>query len=407
MRRTFIIIASVIFLLAVGFGGYFFFVHRARVVVAPRGEAIFPTSKKTVSGGAAKTTTGTTSVVVTPVASTLSGSSTRARLVKITSGPVVPGVVVFDTATTTATTTAAGAVVRYIERKSGNVYSYTISSGMLSRLSNKTIPGVEQAVWLSDGSLAYLRYLSTTNNMETYALPASGVGGFFFAQGISGIAADGSKALLATASGENGSIVTQTKINDTSPFTAFQTPLSSITVSFSGENYLVYTKPSATIAGYAFVVNKKTGAWVRIAGPLDGLVAKASPNGSTVLISYVDASGNMQMELVTVATHQAIPLPVATIATKCVWAPDSSAIYCGIPINPPHATYPDNWYQGTVAFNDRIWKINVKSRYAQLVLDFSKETGGALDATALAVDTDTTTLSFVNKNNGSLWEYQL
>ena len=169
----------------------------------------------------------------------------------------------------------------------------------------------------------------------------------------------------------------------------------------------MYTKPSAAIGGYAFVVHKKTGAWDRVAGPLYGLVAKASPDGSTILVSYVGASNAMQMELVDTATHSVVQLPVATIANKCVWTADSKSIYCGIPTNPPKVSYPDDWYQGVMSFNDKIWKINVASRYAQLVLGFSKETQGGFDTETLAVDPNNTILSFVNKNDGSLWEYKL
>ena len=92
-----------------------------------------------------------------------------------------------------------------------------------------------------------------------------------------------------------------------------------------------------------------------------------------------------------------------------VWTADDSAIYCGIPINPPaNVNYPDDWYQGAVSFSDRLWKIDVTGRYAQLVLDFSKENNNvSLDAEALAIDPAQTTLVFINKNDGSLWSYSL
>ncbi len=114
------------------------------------------------------------------------------------------------------------------------------------------------------------------------------------------------------------------------------------------------------------------------------------------------------MELVDTATDGTIPLPVATIADKCVWTADDSAIYCGIPVNPStDAAYPDDWYQGTLQFSDRLWKIDVAGRFAQLVLDFPSATKGTLDATALAVDPSNTELVFINKNDGSLWSYEL
>ncbi|MEK7114269.1 MAG: hypothetical protein AAB850_01830, partial [Patescibacteria group bacterium] len=105
---------------------------------------------------------------------------------------------------------------------------------------------------------------------------------------------------------------------------------------------------------------------------------------------------------------ETISLPVATIADKCVWGADDSVVYCGIPVNPPVGfSYPDDWYQGAVHFSYRIWKIQISSRYAQLVLDFSKENQRPIDAEALAIDPAGTVLVFVNKNDGSLWSYSL
>ena len=107
-------------------------------------------------------------------------------------------------------------------------------------------------------------------------------------------------------------------------------------------------------------------------------------------------------------TRAVVALPVATIADKCVWTADESAIYCGIPTNPSASyAYPDDWYQGAISFNDRIWKIDVAGRLAQLTLDFSTTAKQSLDAEALSIDPLGKELVFVNKIDGSLWAYQL
>ena len=209
------------------------------------------------------------------------------------------------------------------------------------------------------------------------------------------------------ASGVNGSIASVEHTDGTHASQAFSTPLSAVRISFAGKNqYLAFTKPSAELPGDAFIVNT-AGNFSRIAGPLSGLVALASHNGKWVLVSSV-SGGTMQMKMVNTATNEKVALPIATIADKCVWTADDSAIYCGIPVNPPNNYfYPDDWYQGAVSFSDRIWKIDVAGRFAQLVLDFSKETKGSLDAKSLAIDPPATELVFMNKLDGSLWGYQL
>ena len=209
------------------------------------------------------------------------------------------------------------------------------------------------------------------------------------------------------ASGVNGSIASLSRADGTRPSEIFTTPLSSLRISFAGKNkYLAFTKPTATLSGSAFVVDG-TGSFSRVARPLNGLVARASSSGTWVLVSHT-LGNKMQMNLINTTTGDFLPLPVATIADKCVWTADESAVYCGVPTNPSeNAQYPDDWYQGAVSFSDRIWKIDVAGRFAQFVLDFSKETNAILDAEALALDPLNTVLVFINKNDGSLWSYSL
>ncbi len=401
MRRSLIIAAIVIVVLGAGAVAYvYFFAHAPSVVVAPSTSANLPAAGQ---GTAPAYTPSQTSAL----SGTPSPTAISARLVKISAGPAVPGEAVVDIPAKNASS-SPNTMVTYIERQSGNVFTYQVGAGVLTRTSNKTIPGIEEASWLPNASFAFVRYLSGADfsTINTYALSADGGNGFFLPQNLSDIAVS-SNGVLALASGVNGSSASLMRTDGTHSSQIFTTPLSSLRVSFAGKNrYLAFTKPSASLPGDAYLVDS-AGHFSRIAGPLNGLVALASPSGKWVLVSYTLPSG-MQMELINTATGAALPLPVATIADKCVWAADDSAVYCGIPMNPPaNYAYPDDWYQGAVHFSDRIWKIDVAGRYAQLVLDFSKETNSPLDAEALAIDPSGTVLSFVNKNDGSLWSYKL
>lgn len=406
MRRYIIIAAIVMVLAGVGAAVYFiFFTGSAGVTVAPEG-----TSLPMAGQGAPSAETMSTSNA--PVGAPVAVS---ARLMKISAGPVVPGVAVVNSkaagASSSPPSTSLGTsdvAVKYIERQSGNVYAYLTHAKTLTRTSNRTIPGIQSAAWLPDASLAFVRYLSGTDfsTINSYALLASGSGGFFLSQNLSDIAVS-STSILTLASGVSGSVASLMRTDGTRASEIFTTPLSSLRIAFAGKNrYLAFTKPSYALSGSAFLVDG-TGRFSRVSGPLNGLVAKASPSGKWVLVSSA-FDGGMQMELVNTTTGESLSLPVATIADKCVWAADDSAIYCGIPMNPSASfNYPDDWYQGAVSFSDRIWKIQVSGRYAQLVLDFSKENKEALDTEALTLDPLNTVLVFVNKNDGSLWSYSL
>ncbi len=404
MRRTLTITAIAIVLFGGGLFVYFyFFTSTPSEGVTPPdaggGLPIAPTA-----GQQGTPTLGGTSLTPAQIDTP---TSISARLVKISAGPVVKGEVAVDIKAANASS-SPGVVVNYIERQSGNIFSYQVGSANLTRISNKTIPGIETASWLPNASLAFVRYLSGTDfsTINTYGLPSKGSDGFFLPQNLADVAVASTSVLVLT-SGVNGSVASRKHIDGTPLSTVFSSPLSALRVSFAGKNrYLAFTKPSMTLPGSAFLVDS-TGHFSRILGPQKGLVALASPSGKWVLASFV-ADDTMRMELVDTATGEIIPLPVATITDKCVWAADDSVIYCGIPVAPPTGrNYPDDWYQGAVPFNDRIWKIQVASRYAQLVLDFPTEANESLDAEALAINPKGTVLVFLNKNNGSLWSYQL
>lgn len=403
MRSYLFIAASVIVLIGAGVAAYFyFFANTASITVAPGGT----TTTLPSSGSITPVTTGSGTQTQTPSATPASPTRVSARLVEITAGPVVPGEVVVDVPAANASSTP-DTLVKYVERGSGNIYAYSVTSGAITRTSNKTVPGIEKASWLPNGLTTFVQYLSGTDysTVNTYGLKADGSDGFFLPQDLSDIAVS-STSVLVLASGVNGSAATSYHTDGSTGTEVFTSPLSSLRASFAGKNqYLAFTRPSATLPGDAYLVS--SGTFSRIAGPLTGLVALASPSGKWALVSS-SSGGTMHMELVNTSTREATALPVATIADKCVWAADDSAVYCGIPVSPSaNYAYPDDWYQGAVSFSDRIWKVAVNGRYAQLVLDFPTETKKALDATALAIDPNGQVLTFMNKNDGSLWSYQL
>ncbi len=405
MRRPIIIAVSALALLVVGIGAYWYFFSGSSVAVTP--SVGTSTSLPSAGQGSAQTPAAQNPAVALPSAA---AEKVNSRLVEIAAGPIVPGLVAVDASSTNSTGSSTPDIaISFIERQSGNLYRYLVRAGTLTRTSNKTIPGIEDAYWLPDGSRVYAQYLSGSDfsTVNTYSLAADGSNGFFLPQNLAGLDT-ALTSLFTLASDANGSSANVSRTDGTKPAQVFSTPLSAIRASFAGaKQYLVFTKPSASLAGNAYLVNS-SGAFSHIAGPLYGLVALASPDGKWALVSYA-TSGTMHLELVNTSDDSATQLPVATIADTCVWAPDSSAAYCGIPVSPDASyAYPDDWYQGAVHFNDRIWKIDVTGRFASLVLDFGTQTnGGALDATALAVDKNQQVLTFVNKNDGSLWAYSL
>lgn len=402
MKRLLIITFIILATLGIGIGAYYFFTPKPQETATDAEGSPFP-----VAGGVAPGTGGGEEGVESTQTSNNNPSALSSRLTKITAGPVALGHIALDIASTTASSTP-DTTVSFIEKRSGNVYTYLVGEKKLTRTANKTVPGIMTAFWFPNGKTALVRYLSGANFsiINTYALQADGSEGFYLPQDLSDITVS-STSILMLASGPYGSTASLARTDGSSAIPLFSSPLASLRVSFAGKNqYLAFTKPTASLQGNAYLVNA-SGNLTRIAGPEKGLVALSSPTGKWVLVSYV-ANGNMTMKLVNTLTNEAIALPIATIADKCAWAQNEATIYCGIPQNAlPDRNYPDDWYKGTISFSDRIWKIQVADRYAQLVLDFAAEAKTTLDAESLSVSPSGKVLVFTNKNDESLWSYQL
>jgi len=411
MSRRILIIGAVVLLLAIAAAVYFFFFRSGD------GFTVGPNP----FGQAGERDPSLDPVIDTGVPTPGAGTLIAPRLLKIADGPVAKGTLSIYTppqttvvGTTTSSTTPAQTVtvpeeveVRYIDRQSGNVYAFKIHDRIVTRLSNKTLPGIEDAAWTRDGSRAFVRFLEKDatggERVSTYLLPFNGEGGYFLEQGLADIDIASSTVMTLSSSG-SGSVATLMNADGSGSRTLFTSVLSSLSVAFSGTGYLAQTKPTVHLDGYAFSVDRN-GSFTRILGPLRGLSTLPSPSGANILYSYVDRA-KLYTQVLDAAARTTVPLPLATLPEKCVWTPDSSAVYCAVPTS-LSGQLPDEWYQGARPFSDRIWRIDLATRVATLVFDPRQLAETSIDAQALSLDSASDVLVFMNRLDGSLWSYDL
>lgn len=337
------------------------------------------------------------------------GTVVAPHLIRITEGPVARGAVALATRpeiTASGTPALSDTEVRYIERASGNVYSFTVHDRVLTRISNKTLPGVIRASWLSDGSRAYAQFLTNESGVDTvatYSLPATGGEGFFLESGLSSVGISGSSTVFTLLPNATGSVASIATALGSSVKTLFVSPLSEITLQAFGKQYLATTKPAASVSGYAFQVDGKTGAFTRLIGPFQGLQTLPDPTGKYVLFSYV-SRGKVYTSVFDVVNRTSTQLPVTTLADKCAWIPNGTALYCGVP-TAITGTLPDSWLQGASSFSDRLWKVDMDTRLATLVADPNQLANIVIDMVSLTFDPGVDVVVFTNKKDGSLWTY--
>lgn len=395
-KKVLILIASIIVLLGLLVGAYFLFFTGKPAITA--------TAPSFSAAGNRE-----------PVANTVSGPVVGAgtvvapHLVRITAGPVAKGavaLVVLPQAIGSSTPGLGDTEVRYVERQSGNVYSFLLHDRVLTRIGNKTLPGVQEAVWLPDGSSVFARFITSEEGVDrvaTYSLPSGGGEGFFLESDLSSVGVTASSSLYTLISRGSGSVASIANANGTGARTLFSSPLQSLTLRPFGTDFIATTKASSEISGYAFLVSGKTGGFSRILGPFTGLSTLPNPSGKLVLYSYT-SRGKVFTAVLDVQKHTATQLPVTTLAEKCAWAPGGTSLYCGVPTALPK-DLPDSWYQGAQAFSDRLWKVDLNTRLATLVNDPSTVASITIDMVSLTVDPAEDAVIFTNKSDGSLWAY--
>ncbi len=404
-KRT--IALGVLIILGVLIAGYFL-LRDTSTPATPGTSGTFPAVGEPVTASVPGTTTGFFDDQIDASSRPVQAA---ARLVKITDGPVAIGLAARTVSgtSTASSTSSADVAVRYIERASGNMYEYRQQERAITRLTNRTIPGVFEAAWLLDGSRAYVRYVSNgtgnTTHIETYALPMSG-DGQLLARDLSQIFPDGTASVITLSSSDTGSIATRTDIGGIGGTTVFQTPLSRLFAFATDRGMYVHTPASALAESYVFLV--RAGQFERIPAPAKGMTVLPSPNGKILLVSYINDSGALQTGIIDPDTATLTKLPIATLTEKCVFTKDSLHAYCGVPASAPEeGIIPDDWYQGAIGFRDRLWEIDFGSRLALFTADLPKLTDAPIDAVSLATDENQSVLFFINRNDGSLWAYEL
>ena len=311
--------------------------------------------------------------------------------------------------------------IHYIFRTNGNIYEAYTDSPELKRLSITTIPKVYESMWLPDGQNLIIRYLKdNTENIETFSVkinPATttlnefegGVDGNHLTENIKSLAINplGDKIFYFTTS-LNGASGYVSKPDGLNKKLIFESPLTEWLISWPKEETITFTtKPSATVAGYLYFLNSKTGNFSRIIGGINGLTTKTNKTATEVL--YSDSTrGTPRLYLFDIKTGESKLLPWNTLPEKCLWSnTDEKIIFCAVPKAFPAGDYPDLWYQGLVSFTDDIWMINTETDTSTLVYDIEKETNNNIDIVDIQIDKNDNYLFFTNKTDLTLWSLNL
>lgn len=321
-----------------------------------------------------------------------------------------------------ATTTKDGLLVRYIERGTGHVYDVDLSTGIKARLSQTTIPRVQEAFWMTNALRVVIRYFDSEYEFaETFAglltkdtraatgTPSFALDGVFLEQDIRSITLSASDQRIAyTTKNTSGSSLFTVKSDGTGKVQIYTSPVREWLLQwFKNDTIALTTKPSSATPGFLYFIPSKGGQPERILPGTFGLTTLVSPQGDRVLFS--EATGNgLALKAFVRKDRVEVSIPTATLPEKCVWSRNEAAIaFCGVPQSIEGKEYPDVWYMGLTSFNDQIWKIDTTIGAATLLAIPKEYTTEEIDAVNLSLTKNEDYLIFTNKKDGALWALEL
>jgi hypothetical protein len=310
--------------------------------------------------------------------------------------------------------------IRYILKANGNVFETgTSSTSTTDRLTNQTIPKLQEAFFNAKGDGVLVRniigddgiqtrYLSLKQNQDQSTSTIQTVTTVNLPLNITevSISPDKTKMFYTRNSGTRGTI---SNLDGGATLGVFESPYREwLPQWMSSGTILLNTKPSVLSAGYVYSFDVKTSTTKKVLGGLVGMTSLGSKDGQNLL--YAE-TGNNSLGLLLHNFKEGSErfLPARTLPEKCVWGNKySKVIYCAVPnaVSKNNA-YPDDWYLGLVHFNDTIWRMDLETGENKLIVNPEQQTTIPFDIVDMKVSKNDDYLIFKEKNTLSLWGIKL
>lgn len=313
--------------------------------------------------------------------------------------------------------------VRYMDKATGHIIETPYNSYKTEKISNKTIPKVEDALFGSNGNSVIARLLDDDNEtIKTYFISlqdkkidptasATENEEVVSKEAVVSILEDNIRDIVLSplktqvaylTYTDSGGKITVGSLDGTKKNIIYEDLLRELLLSWPTQSKIVIsTKPSGLATGFAWSMNSNGGNLSKIAGGELGLTVLSSPNLEYTLIG-IGGEKDITLKFKNQITNEDRKVRFFSLPEKCVWSQNTKKdAYCGIPTTSSTDTFPESWYLGITKFNDNIWKIDEKGE--NLILNKSKYTKESIDIIKPSISSDDKYMIFTNKNDLSLW----
>ncbi len=299
---------------------------------------------------------------------------------------------------------SAGKRVLTYKKSGGALTAVNFETLEQEKISTITIVGILEAFWSPRGDRAAVFYLDGETLKSFLHIGTSSVA--VLPQNIHSFSwsPTGNSLAYLIRQDERLNLVTANSSGGNAS-TEFRTPILDAQIMWVTADKIAFqTAPSGLAHGFLFAFSRSRGSFEKILGPLAGLTAKWSPDGSRLLgASAINLSGkNISLAVYDASGKELFRPGLSTLPQKCVFA-GSDAIYCAVPrFTDAGWILPDDYLRGEANTSDRIFMIDLKNKSVREVMN-----EGNFDMSELVLSQDKKTLFFVNRIDGTLWMYQL
>jgi hypothetical protein len=295
--------------------------------------------------------------------------------------------------------------IYFSEAGTGHLYTLDIQSGVETRIANITIAGAHEAAISKNGTFALIKAGNTpTGPLTVVTFTGSTTESFAIDEPVLNFTITQEDQILYSVTNGTEVLGRTFDVKNRSAQTIFRVPFRQATVLWSTSAdtpHFVLPHAARTLEGFLYEVK-------------DGRLHRSTPSGyglaalpSAKYTLYTKASNSTYLGyMLNNQSNTVSELILPFFPEKCVIA-SSGPIYCGHDPKAQDSSFPDNWYRGELSFADSIWSINPETLEFISLIDTLSVSGRELDIIDVSLSIDEMSLYFVNKNDFTLWTYNL
>jgi hypothetical protein len=298
--------------------------------------------------------------------------------------------------------------VVYVEKGTGHVFSINPNTGEEVRVSGTTVAEASEAAISVGGDFVAI---STTGNTKSKTMVVGEISTTSeslnerLTETVANFSIGTTDEVLYSTLSSSGLSAKAYNMGTGKTKDVFTLPFHEAAIVWgrgSSETHFAYPKASYALEGYLYEITNGLPKRLPLAG--FGFSAKANTD---IIVYNTTLNQTPTTHIYNRTTGEKRDLDAPILLEKCFFPTTGLIFVCGFEaIKMPYES-PDFWYRGDVSFKDSLLAISAKDFVSEELVNTFSESGREIDVFELKAGTSGTALYFTNKNDNTLWMYEI